>query len=80
MSWWYPYKIVPRGTITFSVPDDSREPMESETKPAGMWWGPFHCKECAISCGSFGKTEEQALAGNHGTDDERFFQFFSMQG
>ncbi len=45
------------------------------------WWYPYKIvPQCAISCGSFGKTEKQALVGNHGTDDERFFQFFSMQG
>ena len=78
MSWWYPTKhktgmhYAVGKVVNFTLPDDSRKPVETEVKPPGDWWGPFHCERCAISCGSFGKTEEGAYRSNHGTDDERF--------
>jgi hypothetical protein len=83
-SWWYPFhsvqsfyrKSLANDATMYQVLDASRKPIQSETKPVvGEWWGPFHCKECAETCGSFGKTEEQAFDFNHGSDDMKFGVF-----
>jgi len=71
MAWWYPFKVS-RG---YQVPDPNRQPIESTTKPTGDHWGPFHCQACAETCGSFGKTEQQAFDFNHGSADESFCVF-----
>lgn len=78
--WWYPVRRYERAFhfaigkfIPMTVPaDDGRKPVESETKPEGEWEGPFHCEQCAVLCGSYGKTEDGAFRANHGTEDERF--------
>ena len=72
--WWYPYKV----TRGYQTPDPNRGPIEAPQKPPGNWWGPFHCRACAIDCGSFGKLPESAYLANHGTDDERFGAFLSF--
>lgn len=54
---WYPYKVTLNGASPFTPGEPA---IESATKPAGNYWGPFHCKACAETCGSFGKTEAQA--------------------
>lgn len=75
MHWWYPYKV----SGDYETPDSSRRPIQSQAKPEGNWWGPFHCEQCAIDCGSFGRTEKTAWLSNHGTDDERFCATLSIQ-
>jgi hypothetical protein len=70
--WWYPFKIS-RGYQTPYTP--GKPAIESATKPIGDYWGPFHCRACAETCGSFGKTESQAFDFNHGTDDQKFGVF-----
>jgi hypothetical protein len=72
--WWYPFKITPHG---YAVPDSSRPITQADTQPPGEWWGPFHCKDCADTCCSFGKTEPQAYQFNHGTNDEKFAVFLT---
>lgn len=46
--------------------------VQADEKPAGNWWGPFHCYACADSCANFSMTEQQAYAFSHGTPDEVF--------
>ncbi len=54
-----------------------KEPIQSDTKPNGLFYGPFHCADCALTCVSFGKTESQAYEFCHGTEDEKFCAFFN---
>ena len=83
MKAWYPYKLaVSRYRLAllgddqvFEVPDESREVVEAVEKPPGDWWGPFHCAECAVMCGSFGKVEAQAWDFVHGSEDAKFGVF-----
>lgn len=63
----------------FEVPINPVEPVFYETPPGGNFWGGFHCRECAIDCASFGKLPEQAFLAEHGTDDEKFGAFLSVQ-
>lgn len=56
-----------------------KEPVYSETKPKGYFYGPFHCQDCALTCVSFGKTKAQAFDFHHGTDDEKFCTFLVIQ-
>lgn len=68
MNWWYPADREPK-----------QEPVQSDEMPEGEWLGPFHCRECAIDCALFGKLPEQAMTGNHGTEDEKFAYFLVIQ-
>lgn len=71
--WWVEYKVVILGKVKYLVPANSRvSPVESNNKPEGNFAGPFHCRECAITCMSFGKTTVQAWEAEHGLDDEKF--------
>jgi hypothetical protein len=56
-----------------------KKPVQSDTKPRGYFYGAFHCADCASTCVSFGKTEKQAYEFCHGTEDEKFCTFLSIQ-
>ncbi len=56
-----------------------KQPVQSELRPEGFYYGPFHCAECALTCVSFGRTEKTAFDFNHGSDDEKFCAFLSIQ-
>jgi hypothetical protein len=66
MSYWAEYKVVGELQATLDHIVDADE------KPAGNWWGPFHCFDCAESCANFSMSEAQAYAFHHGTEDEAF--------
>ena len=71
-NWWVEYKVVGEYQVPFTP---GKPAIQSEKEPAGNFWGPFHCADCANTCASFGKTERQAWEFSHGTDDEKFFTF-----
>jgi hypothetical protein len=70
--WYVEVKII-AGVLYPYTP--CKEPIQSDVVPFGNYMGPFHCKDCAKDCASFGKTERQAWEYNHGTDDEKFAAF-----
>jgi hypothetical protein len=70
--WWYPFKISGGCQVPFTP---GLPAVESETKPPGNYWGPYHCKDCAELCGSFGVTESQSYDFNHGSADQKFGVF-----
>jgi hypothetical protein len=62
------------------TPVDPVIPIQLDFIPGKNFGGPYHCKNCAIDCASFGKTERQAWEINHGTADEQFFGFLGSDG
>lgn len=71
--WWVGYKVVTIGEEEYFLPTAlGMVIIESNNKPEGNFAGPFHCRECAIICMSFGKTIAQAWEAKHGSDDEKF--------
>lgn len=73
MSWWGEYKETRVGP----TPTTPGHVVESDTKPEGNWWGPFHCEKCAEICTSFGKSEEDAYTFVHDEGDASFCIFLS---
>ena len=71
--WYVKYKL----SKNIPVPVDPVNPIESILRPEGHYWGPYHCRECALICGNYGKTERQAWEFNHGTSDEKFACFLA---
>ena len=78
-NWWVEYKVTKKGSKEYFTPFTPCKPaLYSLTRPNGNYWGGFHCPECANTCASFGKTEEQAWEFSHGTDDEKFCVFLGL--
>lgn len=71
------YKITLTGGQRYETPLSPKRIIQSPTKPAGNWWGPFHCADCADVCANFGKTTAQAYDFNHGSPDEKFCTFLT---
>lgn len=74
---WVPSKtyhsLVPGNFMDGSLlPDDTREPVEAPTKPAGEWVGPCHCLQCARWIWLCGFTEKHAWEATHGSPDVKF--------
>jgi hypothetical protein len=63
MNWWYPCKV--KGSARIKTPDKTRKAVQAEKKPKGLWWGPYHCSDCANLCASFGFTESHAFDALH---------------
>jgi hypothetical protein len=66
VKFWAAYKEV----NYWQVPDE--QILAADEKPEGNWWGPFHCRDCAVSCAHLGMTTRQAYALWHGLPDEIF--------
>jgi hypothetical protein len=79
MNDWY-VEFKERGYDKLRTPIDPVIPIQSNIFPKGNYWGTYHCRDCAITCASFGKTEQQAREINHGSPDERFFEFLGSDG
>ena len=73
-NWWVEYRMSGEYKVPFSP---CKKAIQSDTKPDGNYWGAYHCSECAHIRASFGKTEDQAWAFNHGTLEEQYGVFLS---
>jgi hypothetical protein len=71
--WWVEYKTATQGGGSIPRPfTPGKKPIQSASKPAGNFAGPYCCEACAADCVNFGASEERARAANHGTSDEQF--------